>query len=100
MEQVGAWPLPAVAVLVDQIGGALDAAHRAGTLHRDVKPSNILLDQQGNAYLADFGQARRVVRDGTVATADESAGTLAYAAPELVDGAGDRSRRPTSSRLR
>lgn len=53
-----AWPAARIARLVEQVGTALDAAHRAGIAHRAVKPSNVLLDDDGNAYLTDFGLAR------------------------------------------
>ncbi|MEO8694623.1 MAG: BTAD domain-containing putative transcriptional regulator [Acidimicrobiales bacterium] len=82
----GAWPLDRVSRLVEQIGGALAAAHAAGVIHRDVKPANVLYDDGGNAHLADFGIA------ATDETADVggmySAGSPLYASPEQFQHAG------------
>ncbi len=54
----GPLSLEQVSRLAVQIGTALEAAHRQGVVHRDIKPANVLLDEQQNAYLADFGIAK------------------------------------------
>lgn len=56
----GPLALDQIARLLDQIGSALQAAHRSGVVHRDLKPSNVFLDEDGNAYLADFGIAKNL----------------------------------------
>jgi WD40 repeat protein/serine/threonine protein kinase len=70
--------------IVEQIASALQAAHRAGVIHRDLKPDNILMDEEGNAYLADFGIAKIVgAKDDDIGTS----GTPAYMSPEQITGA-------------
>ena len=84
--QGGLLSLSQVTRILEQIGSALAGAHRQGVIHRDLKPGNILLDQEGNAYLSDFGIAK-VVRIQALATATSAiTGTPAYISPEQVRG--------------
>jgi eukaryotic-like serine/threonine-protein kinase len=67
------------------VGGALDAAHGHGVMHRDVKPGNIVLDRSGIAHLIDFGIARRT-GDATMTIAGFVLGTPDFLAPEVARG--------------
>jgi serine/threonine-protein kinase len=69
------------AAIVCQVAGALDAAHTAGLVHRDVKPANVLLSGE-HAYLADFGLTRLAGTDTRLTTAGHFLGTVDYMAPE------------------
>ncbi|ROZ98260.1 serine/threonine-protein kinase [Gordonia sp. OPL2] len=67
-----------------KVSGALETAHRSGTLHRDVKPGNILLTEYGEPQLTDFGIAR--ISGGFETDADLVTGSPAFTAPELLTG--------------
>jgi ABC-type branched-subunit amino acid transport system substrate-binding protein/DNA-binding beta-propeller fold protein YncE len=71
--------------LLEQVAGALDVAHERGLVHRDVKPSNILVDSREHCYLADFGLSRRIA-DADGAGDGRSLGTIDYVAPEQIRG--------------
>lgn len=77
-------PVPAL-TLMTQVATALDHAHAKGVVHRDIKPTNVLCDEEGRAYLADFGVSSagflpRMTRQGVVI------GTLRYLSPEALSG--------------
>jgi serine/threonine protein kinase/WD40 repeat protein len=81
----GPFALRGILLLLDQITGALMLAHRSGIIHRDIKPANILLDEDGNAYLADFGIAKDIKLPSQTAS-DILIGSLDYISPEQARG--------------
>ncbi|KDP00144.1 serine/threonine protein kinase [Mycobacterium avium subsp. hominissuis 3388] len=83
----GPMPPYAVAAVLRPVLGGLAAAHRAGLVHRDVKPENVLISDDGEVKIADFGLVRAVAAAG-ITSASVILGTAAYLSPERVrDGA-------------
>ena len=72
--------------VVAQAGAALDAIHRAGFVHRDVKPANLLVDPDGHVYLTDFGLAKMVLTHSGGTRTGQWVGTLDYVSPEQIRG--------------
>jgi len=91
----GGMPLEQVASYVRQIAGALAFAHEQGVVHGDLKGSNVIVTQEGDTKLLDFGLGRRIPRNGMaqvtssrlpLAETSGTAGTLPYLAPEVLRG--------------
>ncbi|HUQ81753.1 MAG TPA: protein kinase [Gemmatimonadaceae bacterium] len=81
LRNVGAFPLPLARGVLHQVGSALAYAHRRGVIHRDVKPSNILIDVEGDAIVTDFGIAKAIDSETHTKTGSV-VGTPAYMSPE------------------
>jgi serine/threonine protein kinase len=85
--QGGAMPLAEALEIAAQVADALDYAHNQGIVHRDVKPSNILLTRQGRPLLADFGLVKPIQGDLNLTEPGNIMGTPAYMSPEQAIGA-------------
>ncbi len=94
IKDLGPMPFPLVRALLQQIGSALGYAHRNGIVHRDVKPANIMIDEEGWAFVTDFGIAKAAENRGLTMTG-VAVGTPSYMSPEQcaakeITGASDQ----------
>ena len=86
LREYGALSPSQALVIVEPVLEALDAAHRAGFVHRDVKPENVLISDDGRIKVADFGLARAITPStASAATEGVLIGTVAYLSPEQVE---------------
>ena len=85
VKEVGALPFPVVQTILNQAGGALAHAHKRGVVHRDIKPGNIMLDEDGWVVVADFGIAKVSEAEALTMTGGV-VGTPAYMSPEQCSG--------------
>src|SRR5262252_7881873 len=86
----GPLPIARAAAIISAVASALDAAHAAGLVHRDVKPANMLVDARpgrpDHVYLSDFGLTKGAVSSASLTGAGQFLGTLDYSAPEQIEG--------------
>jgi WD40 repeat protein len=78
------WELKDITRLLDQLAAALTVAHRKGVIHQDLTPGNILFDDDRNAYLTDFGIAKRLSQEIPIAGKKSVYGTPTYMSPEQI----------------
>jgi protein kinase-like protein/PEGA domain-containing protein len=81
----GALPLPVIVAVLRAAASALAYAHERGTVHRDIKSSNLLIDQEGRVYVSDFGLAR-AAEDGKMTPSGAVVGTPQFMSPEQCAG--------------
>ena len=90
VDRVGPLPIVRAATIISAVASALDAAHAAGLVHRDVKPANMLVDARpgrpDHVYLSDFGLTKAALSSADPTVTGQFMGTLNYCAPEQIQG--------------
>jgi serine/threonine protein kinase/tetratricopeptide (TPR) repeat protein/TolB-like protein len=87
LKRQGRCPVQQLLGIGRQLAAALDAAHSEGVVHRDLKPQNVLVDREGQAYVMDFGLAKSLEADaGMMTRVGAILGTPRYMSPEQVEG--------------
>jgi DNA-binding beta-propeller fold protein YncE/tRNA A-37 threonylcarbamoyl transferase component Bud32 len=92
LDRTGPLPPARASDIITQVASALDAAHARGLVHRDVKPANMLLDEDAggerrdHVYLSDFGLTKHSLSDTGITSQGQVLGTLDYIAPEQIEG--------------
>ncbi len=94
LRETGALPVPTVQAVLGQVASAVGYAHRHGVVHRDIKPGNIIIDDEGWCVVTDFGIAKVAESEG-LTTSGMMVGTPAYMSPEQclsnnISGASDQ----------
>ncbi len=85
LRDAGPLPFPMVRSILADVGSALDYAHRQGVIHRDVKPGNVMIDEEGFAVITDFGIAK-AAQGETLTRSGTTVGTPSYLSPEACSG--------------
>jgi serine/threonine protein kinase len=85
LDERGSLPLEETVQRLEEVGAGLTAVHEHGLVHRDVKPANILLKEDGTACVTDFGLARDTLADRHVTRPGQMLGTMHYMAPEQIE---------------
>ena len=86
LKEKGAFPVNEAIKIIRQLLNAINHAHKVGVIHRDIKPNNILLCEDGTVKVMDFGLAKLIQEQGDQSTVTQTAGTLYYMSPEQIKG--------------
>ncbi len=86
LKEKGPFSVDTTIKIVRQLLNAINHAHRVGVIHRDIKPNNILLCEDGAVKVMDFGLAKLIQEHGEQSTITQTAGTLYYMSPEQIKG--------------